>query len=456
MALLDDLFGTHLSRLYDLYDAVNVFGQNSYEVLMTGLLDDLSGKQWYESLENMMGTVTGVQDVITSQAETLVGLVDVLLTDPEKVIAPLKSEGYRLADQAGAEDVVRVLYGKMLDDNHRLKRTTLTISDVTRQAPADAGELLVDRPRDGSAGGSLLSGYDAPGYGWPQVTDYAYDYENELWPGEGAGYEGTACEMTASGEVAVECIRDSGMDGTGVGSEEFAVQGSNGSQRGLTPGGSLLMNGGFDSWESNTPDGWLIASGSAGTHVFEETSGYDGSCLKMVEADGTTISLEQTVTLDALRRYLLAFRVKAEAGVTGSLTVQVTGTGWTPSTSSKRYERVLIPQAELAGLADWTLYHCWLTAPRDVPPDAKVQVSLEPGGSPAGAAVWVDNLVLNPAFWYEGLAMGLVAGRERFHRGDRFHFTVTTGETGKLQELMVLSRKMQLPSSNVPTIPDPS
>ena len=57
-----------------------------------------------------------------------------------------------------------------------------------------------------------------------------------------------------------------------------------------TPGVSILANGDFESWTSNTPRGWTIVTGTAGTQVLRGTTAARGSYSLQFTGDGATLT----------------------------------------------------------------------------------------------------------------------------------------------------------------------
>ena len=119
--------------------------------------------------------------------------------------------------------------------------------------------------------------------------------------------------------LTFKCVKDSSSDGVVSGGEIFDLMGKQrfpagdhrwpggtGSRRGIASTSdrladgrvltrNILRNSGFNSWTSNTPNRWRIATGSAGSHVYEETStvARGTSCMKMASNGSTLIRVDQ-------------------------------------------------------------------------------------------------------------------------------------------------------------------
>jgi len=97
-----------------------------------------------------------------------------------------------------------------------------------------------------------------------------------------------------------------------------------------TPGVSLLANGDFESWTSNTPRGWTIATGTAGTQVLRGTVPARGSYSLQFTGDGSTLTrIRQQIAsassaptqVEAERDYALILYARVGAATTGTVVV---------------------------------------------------------------------------------------------------------------------------------------
>jgi len=93
------------------------------------------------------------------------------------------------------------------------------------------------------------------------------------------------------------------------------------SSGGIVPGDNLLVNSNFETFSSNTPTNWTIATGAAATDVFEHTSTYyrGSKCLELRGTASTTLtSLTQALNsstigtgpLKAAAIYYLGMKIK--------------------------------------------------------------------------------------------------------------------------------------------------
>jgi len=98
-------------------------------------------------------------------------------------------------------------------------------------------------------------------------------------------------------------------------------------------GMSLLSNGDFESWVTNTPTNWTIVTGSAGTQITKGTTAARGSAALQIVGDGTTLTrLRQQIsssngapsTVSAETHYCIACMARVSAtGGTGIITVNL-------------------------------------------------------------------------------------------------------------------------------------
>lgn len=97
-----------------------------------------------------------------------------------------------------------------------------------------------------------------------------------------------------------------------------------------TPGVSLLANGDFESWTSNTPQGWTIVTGTAGTQVLRGTTPARGSYSLQFVGDGSTLTrIRQQIAsasgaptqVRAETDYALVLYARVGAATTGTVVV---------------------------------------------------------------------------------------------------------------------------------------
>jgi hypothetical protein len=219
-------------------------------------------------------------------------------------------------------------------------------------------------------------------------------------------------------------------------------------------GYSIIQNGDFENWSSNTPSSWTITGGTAGADIFQETGAsnvYRGSSsLKFVNAAAAaTLGVSQAIStsqLTARRMYNVSIRIKA-SGVpaAGTITIQHTGTGYTAAST----EKITIAHGSFP--TSWTLYNFWISMPAIIPSDWALAITIS-GTLSAATNVFMDSLAYTPAQYHGGLAAVAVEGSTRFVNGDQFSFTVANDDGGVFQKFFREWFGFQLPSSGSPNI----
>jgi hypothetical protein len=386
----------------------------------------------------------GFKANVTSERQRLAQYLDTILTDRDTVLSQITVAN---VTGGGITTVLPALHRQMVADAQTVNRSTVTIGAVVAAA-GNVGNGTVITSK-------LLDGYTAPLAGAPIMTEYA----------------GLNSELAVPSEtMLLECTADGGRNGLADGQERFTWSGgvkdtklgykSEGS--GVGPGlqamgaATLPTNGGFETWSSNVPSGWTIATGTAGTHILQSSgaaNAYRGSYSLNFHGDGVLAApkLTQAIAtggMSSRRLYAVSVRVKASAAAgTGTLTVQFEGTGYAAAAS----EKVSIAGGSMP--VAWTLYSFFIVTPAVIPTDWKITVTN--GGTPgAGADVWVDDLFIVPGVYHGGVAAAVVPGSSRFAAGDRFTFTVGNDAAGVFQEAFRKNYGVQLPSSAGPTIAD--
>lgn len=270
--------------------------------------------------------------------------------------------------------------------------------------------------------------------------------------------------------VTVRVVRDAPRDRVAAGSEEFAVETSDGLQTtaiafgatgyaGANPSsGNRIDNGSFESFTADLPDGFDAALGTPGTHIFEDdtTSFVGGASLKLV-GNGSIAEIALTQDLSELDPPLIpgdlavvSAAVKASGVTTGTIRIALEGTGYSAANA------IEIAAAWPAG---WTQLAAFELLPRPLPPDLRLRVSFS--GTPnSGATVWVDHVVAGTPARIEraGLALAVLSGPEPFLGGpipDGFAFETTSDDAGRFQTFFRDVYGRGLPSTDgTPTVDD--
>lgn len=341
------------------------------------------------------------------------------------------------------DDVVTAMIDRMVADGASINASAVTLGTPTADAGNTGSGVLF--------ASTLLDGINSPVSGFRIRRAYA----------------GLLSQLCVPSEtVTAICTADSFTDRRPTGEESFQLSGAvnrgqpisyvtEGSGSGPTfqtvEGLTLLNNGDFEAFTSNSPDDWTIVTGVAGTHIFMSTSEHwrDAASLRLL-GDGvlSAIQLTQAVTVTPLELMAISVWIKADAGISaGTLAIRFIGTGYTASSS----EKIEIAPAALP--TSWTHYKAFVVPPADLPTDWKL--SIEWSGSPQSARnVYLDSLTVSKPQYHGGVAYAISAGDIDFVRGDRFSITTANSQSGVFQEFFRRAFNCQLPSSGAPTILD--
>lgn len=264
------------------------------------------------------------------------------------------------------------------------------------------------------------------------------------------------------------CKQDAGS-GASAGAEKFSVNGTRlpvskydydwkhaGNRSDITVvnsgSGSLLTNGGFESVTGSGWSSWTLTTGTFSTHFFDDTTNIlrGGHALKIV-ADASTSPILTSSTISGLvarKKYLLVASIKrlsASTDATSTITVELTGTGWSP-TSGEKISKTCHAGGTLS--ASFDHYWAFINTPETIPSDVQCKITLAKGGGAAYAQLAIDEVLLIPVTTYEdGLSVVAVAGSTDFALNDRFTQTVTNAMPGLFQTFFARFFGLLLPSA---------
>lgn len=381
--------------------------------------------------------VTGWIGQLNAQAAAL--LVDKTLVRDETLIGSGTS----------LQEVCKALFDQMVADGQDVLKSTVTIGSVsTNSVNAGAGTVLTTK---------VLDGYNSPAAGLQAHV----------------GYAGLNSELSFNDTITLQCISDS--EGTGSVSEGYETfrwigKPPGGDQFGwVAPGtGSgktvevqngfaYFANLEFETWSTNTPGSWTITDGTAGTHIFQDASTPKrGSAALKLTGDGSqaTIGLSQSfangMTPNPSRMYCLSAWVKGQGStLAGTLTIKLTGTGYTAASS----EKIEMDYTALSAQTSWGLENFFIVMPKEIPDDFKLVISVT-GTLTSGKSVFVDGVTFGPVTYENGIGVAIVAGAAKYLKGDKHVFTIANDDAGKFQTWFRKFVGMQMPSDASPSISD--
>lgn len=375
------------------------------------------------------------------------------ILDVVKIINELK-----IAETKDLSIVLPRLREQMAADGKTLNKNTTTLGAVAAAAGNTGNGTLITT--------KVLDGWNRPGDFFPADKNYA----------------GIDSELTALSEtLTVECVADSQNDAKFEAGESWkaygnpanppdntptpyfghGVEGSGSSKDGFIVGpqsATLLKVPGFDEWTTDpTPaltGGWTIeGAGVLGTNISKETTiVYRGAAaLKLTQTaaiDPIGVSQAMPVSrLRPLRRYLVSVRYRADAAVAaGTFGVEFNGTGYAPGADKISVAAGAIPTA-------WTLATFQLNMPAVIPDDFKLIIKAT-GPLTNGRSIYVDDVYVQPMYYYGGVGMAVVPGSVRSVRGDRYSFTVANDRAGVIQSFLTRYLGRQFPSGSPGNISD--
>lgn len=392
-------------------------------------------------IDGLTGDSASIEAATLSFIATYGAYIDACFLDYVTMLSQLIG----LGSSTDLQTVLNNFLVQMTTDSQTVLKSTITIGSITAGATnnntSTAGILLT----------SVLDGVQAPRSNVIAQRAYA----------------GLTSQLTLHSEtVKLEVTNDSQADGVTEGSEEFSVNAglvldSNFNWRGqgsgtgdtitCMNGDGTIVNGEFDTFSIvNTPDDWVIGTGTVGTNILQEVNDTvgGGSALKLAGSATITQSASQ-YGLVPLQAYRLACWIKGDATIAaGTLLIDFTGTNYTAASS----EKINLDHTALAGLTGYTVKNFLIVMPRLIPVDFTLQISLT--SLTAGKAVKIDRLALQPVNYFGGIGINILAGASEYLDGDFFEFALSNDQAGIFQTFFRDFYGMQLPSSASPTISD--
>lgn len=209
-------------------------------------------------------------------------------------------------------------------------------------------------------------------------------------------------------------------------------------------GETSLSNGSFDIWSGVNPTGWDITFTGTGDKSQETTVVLrSGSALKLTNVTANPTYVKQQVGgLTIGQRYLASVAAWVEdAGgiVAPSITITITD-----STGSENYGQVSAEGTD----GQWEFFNLDFYLPIGVDP-TDVYMYISVGDIEAvGDIVYLDQAIISPIHYYEGVGYAMIPGVDRFSEYDKLELTHTKTSGGVIQEYFRKAHNFQLPSNN--------
>lgn len=433
------------AMLGELIQSTNVFlgWYSSIDTRQSETIGDYVTASQYDLVADLPAKHEGFKSNVFSMVNTLVGMANSVLVDRDLVIVNLP-----LGGSSDVNSVLTAMHAQMLTDSKSVTANTVTVGSVTATTVnGTAGTALVDK---------VLDGFNAPGNGMMKIPTY----------------NGLTSELSYADTVTLKCISDSESGNVSEGAEVFQWIGSapHNSQFGWLSTGSgtrgsitvansytYFANLEFESFTSNAPASWTIAAGTAGTHIFAESSSVKrGTYALKLLGDGAqaNITLTQTPvsgqTLYPKRRYAITAWVKGTSSTSaGQLDIYFTGTGYTASSG----EKITMDATALSAATSYTLKSAYINLPAEIPDDFTLNIKVS-GTLTSGKSVYIDGMTFSPVVYENGVNVVIVAGATKFLAGDTLVFTLANNDNGVLQTWFRKAYGVQLVSSGSPNIAD--
>lgn len=426
------VIGCYVDKINDYYSYIATYTSDQ-----TAIETILSAQSLVRLEDDLVDVYADYKSGITDDIQSLISRVTTVLTDDTLI-----GQNFSFGQSPSLTVVWPALIKEMSTTDKNVKANTATVGSATYTTTnAAAGKI---------ATGTKLDAVTAPTAGGPAIASY-YNVTSQLTP--------------TSETLTLTCVSDSLPNGT-VGAETFQITGTGAGSGGYDPSGenagtlgtitvldsqvgSYLSNAGFDSWTSGALDTWTQEDGTAGVDYESSASSMQGTgyAFKTIQT-GNTFAIAQTVDSSVFtlgKSYFFgvwaakSIDTLADQGLTLTLTTSAGATtiSFAPPTTSWGfyYTQVLIPTSEISD---------------------NVEIRLESSGvlDAANNPVLVDNIILAPCEYFEGIAIGVANGPDRFVVGDTISFAISNSDAGKFQTAFRKMYGVQLPTDATPTISD--
>lgn len=424
--------GSYIDKVNDYYSYIATFNEDK---------DDIDAVLSNQSLVRLGDGLTGIYDsfkqTVSSWTNNLINQITDVFTDEILIGA-----NFPFGSATSLDEVWPALIHDMVLNSKTVDSSTSIVGFINYDtANSDVGRLIV---------GTKLDGVTPPIDGSLAIREYV-GLTTQLTP----DYE--ELTFTCTNDSENNGIRGSetfAITGTLSGSDPFAPGGENIGQLATiqaadNAGGQYISNGSFDNWTNGIPDGWELTSGTliadiakGSVVVYGNGSSYQTNSNNNIATIRTALNANSFVrnkaywlTGWAAKNINLASNTTLELTIYdnngnwsgASINVTPTGTAW------EFFSLQFIPPSEIVG-------NVWL------------QIASE--DLVANDPVILDNLVITPCEYHAGVAVAIFSGPNKFLLGDKISVPLSNDADGKFQAFFRKAYKIQLPSSNTPSIPE--
>ena len=426
------VIGCYVDKINDYYAYIATYTSDQ-----TAIETILSAQSLVRLEEDLVDVYADYKAGITDDIQSLISRVTTVLVDNTLI-----GNNFSFGQEPSLTVVWPALIKDMATTDKNVKANTATIGSITYASYGASAATVMT--------GTKLDAVTPPTSGGPAI----------------ASYYGLTTQLTPTSEtLTLTCTSDSLPNGS-VGSEVFQITGTGAGSGGYDPSGenagilgsitvadsqvnSYVANAGFDSWTAGVLDTWSEEDGTHGLEFESSGAGMQGTgySFKTIQS-GNSFAIAQNMnsnlfTLgksyffgiwcaknsDALADQTLKLIFTTGAGPT-TVTFAATTTAW-----GFAYGQVLIPTTEIS---------------------ENVEIRIESDGilDAANDPVLLDNLIIAPCEYFEGIALGIVNGPNRSVVGDTATFTISNSDAGKFQTAFRKMYGVQLPTDATPTISD--
>jgi len=213
-------------------------------------------------------------------------------------------------------------------------------------------------------------------------------------------------------------------------------------------GNSILSNGDFESFATNVPGSWTTDAGAA---VIKETTTeqYRGDSGLFLQSDAATATatLSQNVSIDKDRIYCMTVRLKETAAMDGASNLLIK----LDTADETLAAPIVLYNDNPVGLTvDYVLYNIFFTLPdwRDEDQLTCFINLTAMNGITAAQGVYIDDIIVAPAFNFGNVAYNLVPGCTEFIIDDYIDVLTETNGDGVFQTFFGRFYNIALPSAS--------
>lgn len=424
------VIGCYVDKINDYYAYIATYTSDQ-----TAIETILSAQSLVRLEEDLVDVYADYKSEVTDNIQLLISRVSTVLTDNTLI-----GNNFSFGQEPSLTVVWPALHKDMTDNDHNVKANTATVGSASYTSyNANPGKILT---------GTKLDGVTPPVSGGPAL----------------ASYSGVTTQLTPTSEtLTFTCATDSLPNGT-PGSETFVITGTGAGSGGYSPTGenagslgtvtvldnavaSYVANASFDSWTSGALDSWTEDDGTHGTDFTSSavTLQDTGLSFKTIQS-GNSMQIHQSMSADNFIRdkaYFIGVWAAKNTDVAGDQELTLSVTSMSASISVK------------PTTTTWTFYYTQAIFPKNFFGDTLDITLASVGTLGAGNdAMLVDNIIIAPCEYFEGVAMGVVNGDGRWVVGDTISLTISNSDAGKFQTAFRKMYGVQLPTDATPTISD--